>query len=422
MRHYEIIREYSRDKTVENWGQKMWDRISKDRDVPKNDRDVTDPEQQKELIASYIETLERADPTKNKQYVQNLIKFYINGERLEDLKSTAVDYLTKFHKLKAKKQIPSPRNDINRYANFGDFATVIDEYPDPEKAEKSKGNAKEVYKDANVRIIAPEDEQAACYYGQGTRWCTAATNGTNMFTDYRQTGPIYILIPTKQQYPGEKYQIAPLSDEYMNEKDGEVDIMDLKERFGSPGFLKWWANIHKDVLMTVRGFVNQSEDNREIFQTAWRKIADYAEKLIDYYLDTNEINEDEADRLRRSVIDTSNIDLADALDEAEDDEYRQWPLSEAPLAFFNYYHGQDVDWGEKEIYSEIADLASSLEFDYNEDTGEIDIKYPPKDQKAQKVEPVGQEDRQEDQLDKEIDQLNKNALSYLARQKVDNVP
>ena len=421
MRHYEIIREYSRDKTVENWGQKMWDRISKDRDVPKNDRDVTDPEEQQKVIARYLEILERADPTKNNQYVQNLIKFYIAGSRLEDLQSTAVEYLTKFQKLKARKMIPSPHNDIGRYADFRAFATAIDEYPDPEsKEEMPKGNAKEVYKDANVRIIAPEDEQAACYYGQGTRWCTAATNGTNMFTDYRQTGPIYILIPTKQQYPGEKYQISPHSDEYMNEQDEPLDIMDLKERFGTPGFLGWWKSIHKSIPMTVRGFVNQSEDNREIFQTAWRKISDYAEKLIDYYLDTNEIDEDEADRLRRSVIDTSNIELADALDDADDNEDRYWPLSAAPEAFFNYL-GQDVDWGEKEIYSEIADLAASLEFDYNEDTGEIDIKYPPKDQKAQKaqkVEPVGQED----QLDKEIDQLNKNALLYLARQKVDNVP
>ena len=417
MRHYEIIREYSRDKTVENWGQKMWDRISKDRDVPKNDRDVTDPEEQQKVIARYLEILERADPTKNNQYVQNLIKFYIAGSRLEDLQSTAVEYLTKFQKLKARKMIPSPHNDIGRYADFRAFATAIDEYPDPEsKEEMPKGNAKEVYKDANVRIIAPEDEQAACYYGQGTRWCTAADNN-NMFNEYNKDGPMYILIPTKPKYNGEKYQISPHSDEYMNEQDEPLDIMDLKERFGTPGFLGWWKSIHKGILMTVRGFVNQSEDNREIFQTAWRKISDYAEKLIDYYLDTNEIDEDEADRLRRSVIDTSNIELADALDDADDNEDRHWPLSAAPEAFFNYL-GQDVDWGEKEIYSEIADLAASLEFDYNEDTGEIDIKYPPKDQKAQKaqkVEPVGQEDRQEDQLDKEIDQLNKNALSYLAR-------
>jgi len=163
MRYYDLIREYSRDKTVENWGKKIAARIEQDRTLKSNFKDIKEPEQIAKFVADFvIEPLERADPTKNKQYVQNLIKFYIAGEQLEDLKSTAVEYLTKFHKLKAKKMIPSPRNDINRYTDFADFASVIDEYPDLEEKESMpKGEAKEVYKDANVRIISPKDKEAA---------------------------------------------------------------------------------------------------------------------------------------------------------------------------------------------------------------------------------------------------------------------
>jgi len=282
MRHYEFIREYSRDKTVENWGKKMWDRISKDPDIPQKTRDVTDLDEQMRAVAYYLERLERADPTKNKQYVQNLIKFYIGGERLEDLQSTAVDYLKKFHKLKAKKQIPSPRNDLNRYTSFGDFASVIDEYPDPEKAEKSKGDAQEVYKDANVRIITPKNTEAACYYGQGTRWCTAADNN-NLFDHYNKQGPMYILLPTKQKYNGEKYQIHPESGQYMDETDKAVAAHDLMDRFG-PDFQSWLFKVDHSLKLQVQFYPDDAK-----LESAWGEIAEIVKEWLQEweYVDDN---------------------------------------------------------------------------------------------------------------------------------------
>jgi hypothetical protein len=427
MRYYHLIREYSRDKTVENWGGKIAARVEQDRTLripgipPGLFKSLKEPEQITKFVADHIiKPLEQADPTKNKQYVQNLIKFYIAGEQLEDLTSTAVEYLTKFHKLKAKKQIPSPENDINRYTSFDDFANAIDEYPDPEeKQSMPKGEAKEVYKDANVRIIRPEDEEAACYYGQGTRWCTAATKGENLFNQYNQEGPLYILIPTKPQYNGEKYQIAPYSYQYMNEYDEEQDMMDVKERFSSPGFLKWWDDIHASQLMTVGYLIKAYKDK---FKSAWTAISDYAEKVINYYLDLGEIDEDEAYGLRKDFIEISEIPPDEILDQLEDNYEQNTHMSDTAY-FFIDFDSSGRNWNEKEIYRKIGDKVSNIKLKYDKNTGEIDIKYPPiKDQKAQKVELVGQEDRQEDQLDKEIDQLNKNALSYLARQKVDNVP
>ena len=48
---------------------------------------------------------------------------------------------------------------------------------------------------------------AACYYGQGTRWCTAATRGKNYFSEYHNESPLLIILPKEPQYPGEKYQL-----------------------------------------------------------------------------------------------------------------------------------------------------------------------------------------------------------------------
>jgi len=153
---------------------------------------------------------------------------------MEDASSTLADYLTKFHKLKVKRMIPSPRNDFLRYTTVGDFMSVVDEYPDPEENTKEvdKGTAVEYYNDSEIRIVLPQDVEAGCYYGQGTRWCTAAKNN-NMFNDYINHGKLYIVIPKHPAHKGEKYQIHFEENQCMNENDESVTIQALVQRFPS---------------------------------------------------------------------------------------------------------------------------------------------------------------------------------------------
>lgn len=181
------------------------------------------------VIDAILKVLEMADPTPNKQYVPWLASQYSKSQfidaegsiNLEDYISTIKEYLVKFDKLKNKKLLQHPRSDILKYEYLGDFMNVMDEYPDVHKdtAKVSKGQAKEVYKDGDLRIIVPEDKEAACYYGQGTRWCTAATRGDNMFDEYAESGKMYIIIPTKPSHTGEKYQFHFEENQFMDERD-----------------------------------------------------------------------------------------------------------------------------------------------------------------------------------------------------------
>jgi hypothetical protein len=126
--------------------------------------------------------------------------------------------------------IPSPRNDFMGYTNIGDFYSVVDEYPDVQAGQQDRGDAKEVYKDADLRIIKPADQTAACYYGQGTRWCTAAQNN-NMFNTYAKKGELYIIIPTKPAHAGEKYQFHFETKQFMDEKDHRANLSELRQRY-----------------------------------------------------------------------------------------------------------------------------------------------------------------------------------------------
>lgn len=207
-----------------------------------------DPAAQQELVDTYMEQLEAADPTLNKKYTQWLARQFMTSPmlKLEDLTSTLADYLAKFDKLNRKRQIESPFNDINRYKNVHVFMDKMDEYEDPVD-DTVRGKARTVFDGATVKVVVPEDEAAACTYGRQTRWCTAATRGTNYFDHYNRQGPLYILIPKSPEHEGEKYQLHFPSSQFMNEDDDEVSIKYiLKERF--PELLDFFMSVEKDTV------------------------------------------------------------------------------------------------------------------------------------------------------------------------------
>jgi len=247
-----LLVEYDRSKTAANFGEKILAIAAKDkwlvnelmarmRFLVGSDQLAlkfaelvkTDPQ---ETITKILEYLERGDPTPHKEYTPAIAKMYANGQsKMEDIVSTLADYLTKFDRLKRKKKIQPPRNDFNRYRNLEDFYDVVDEYPDEEEVKpETKQNAQELYRDSRLIVTVPRDVAAACYYGQGTRWCTAGKNN-NMY-DYYTKGdrPLYVIIPRQPAHPGEKYQFHFETKQFMNEQDRQIGmdgIAQLVQRF-----------------------------------------------------------------------------------------------------------------------------------------------------------------------------------------------
>jgi hypothetical protein len=223
VRARQFIFEYNQQATAQRFGDKILQTAVKDPspeiyniysllNAQKEFKDFNlSPNTKTNILISIMQAIEGADPTKNKEYTVFLAKMYAQGgwgAKIEDLESKVKPALEKFHLLKLKKKIPSPRNDIMRYTDLADFVAVMDEYEDPEeKKQVDKGTAKTVFENDAVRIVVPEDQNAACYYGQGTRWCTAATKGSNYFGHYSKEGPLYILLPKQPKYDGEKYQL-----------------------------------------------------------------------------------------------------------------------------------------------------------------------------------------------------------------------
>ena len=301
-----LLLEYNQQATAQRFGDKILQTAVKDPSpeishiyhMLQDRKEFKDfnltPNTKTNTLISIMQAIEACDPTKNKEYTVFLTKMYAQGgwgAKIEDLESKVKPALEKFHLLKLKKKIPAPRNDIMRYSDLADFVSVVEEYPDPEeKQQADKGTAKTVFENDAVRIVVPEDQNAACYYGQGTRWCTAATKGSNYFGHYSKDGPLYILLPKQPKHEGEKYQLHFASEQFMNEDDnavGDIVIL-LEQRFGN--LIPWF----QENVPEIRDWVMFADDEdleepltqiREIaMEHIWEMVNDW-EHNDDYYYD-----------------------------------------------------------------------------------------------------------------------------------------
>jgi hypothetical protein len=222
----------------------------------------------------------QADPT-GKKYVRWIVDSYVNGgiKRDEDLLSRVKPVLEHYEYLKSRNILSKQGQSWEQETNIDNYCGIvgcqkkgfekpgleelIDKYKEhleKEEDEKETKTAIELYNDDQIRIIQPTTKEDACYYGQSTKWCTAAKND-NMFDHYSKLGPLYIIIPKNPNYKDEKYQLSFDNNQFMNEKDEEVSLDELTEEY--PGIKIVMAKYF--VPLAERNFLDSSMMNWNIY-------------------------------------------------------------------------------------------------------------------------------------------------------------
>lgn len=312
MRAREFLVEYNRQKTADSIGPSLILALANDRSQglphfldslrlkiqglgrmdPAKYSAVIPPEQLKDNINAVLAAIEQRDPSPNKQYTPWLARMYAKsggGVGIEDLNRG--DLLGAFDTAKKRRMVKPEHADINRFKWYTDFEDAMEHhynnFEDLDADQRPEGTASKVYNDSNVTIVVPEDEAAACKYGRNTRWCTASTRGQNMFDQYNRMGKLYILIPKKPKYEGEKYQLHFSSNSYMDENDDPVDVMWLlNDRF--PGLSDFFVKIEPELKEKIL-FAPDEEIQKAIESVAelvqekvWETINEW-EMDDDYY-------------------------------------------------------------------------------------------------------------------------------------------
>jgi hypothetical protein len=342
MRYKELL-EYKRDITANNLGQQLLGRLENDNSVDSDyDLDLSDESELQEFISRKLEQVEKADPTPNKQYTEWLVRRYIDGSisRFEDALSTWADFLHEYHTLKIHRQLPQQIADINRFKGRDSalrlmlrINTLYDEFQTArnEKEVMPKGDAKEILNNSEVRIIIPNDEASACYYGQGTRWCTAAKNN-NMFGGYSSHNhPLFILLPKNPTHDGEKYQVHLLENEWMDEEDTEVGAQEVIERFSNTDLKSVFEKYDTDANLILE-FLSWRTITYTIDEITELIVKNKNVILSDWLSDTTQGNIN----AHRKIIDgMSSLHPTDEILDAMWENYGEWrmKLYELPDAY-----------------------------------------------------------------------------------------
>lgn len=212
------------------------------------------------ITAAMFNAIVEADPSKTKEYVDWLSQIYVDGNlKSEDLYK-ATEYLELYSKVRNKLN----GDEKNIYAFDTKNESYVDTYDgktktrkvkklkidslqtlyklirpfekkavsNKEKADEIKKQARKVYEDDNWLVVIPETKEAACFYGAGTQWCTAAKQN-NYFDYYNEQGDLFININKKTK---EKYQFHFEENQFMDETDSPVSLHYFRREIGLMDF------------------------------------------------------------------------------------------------------------------------------------------------------------------------------------------
>jgi hypothetical protein len=171
--------------------------------------------------------IETADPTRNNAFVVTLCRWYIGREirYLEDMgrAKIAIQTFVKF-----KNRIKGVNIRTISFTEFEEKMDAMNEtlsrsemWKEKEKSFYDTGQAELIRNSDEVKIVVPKTEEASCFFGRNTKWCTAATGGWNAFDEYNRGGPLYIVLFKKQNV---RWQFHFETGQFMNEKDEELDL------------------------------------------------------------------------------------------------------------------------------------------------------------------------------------------------------
>src|SRR6056300_500561 len=160
----------------------------------------------------------------NYKYVDWVMKRNFYNDNIIISLDSMINWLEKFDRVRKNLQY----KDINYYKNVQDLIDTLEVYGDTKSEERNKlkSGTEKIYEDNRVLVVKPLTKDASCYYGSGTRWCTAATQFGNRFDQYFKTGPLYYFIYKNMDKNNDFYKIAI----HYDSKNDRMTLYDAQDK------------------------------------------------------------------------------------------------------------------------------------------------------------------------------------------------
>ena len=152
--------------------------------------------------------------------------------------------------------------DINKYQSLEDIIKAIDAHENKVRREvKEVEGADVVYEDDRFTVVTPKTHKASCYYGAGTKWCTASMNGDSHFNNYNVDGKLFYFIDKKGKSNDRFYKVALLQ-----KYDGDKTYYDALDKSFSSGWILGSEEYQKIQKVIDEYIANNFSREVEIFK------------------------------------------------------------------------------------------------------------------------------------------------------------
>lgn len=134
--------------------------------------------------------------------------------------SVLVNSLNNFSKIGAN----LPKTDINQYKTIAELVDALDSYKNKSRRDYEViSGANLIYDDGRYFVVNPLTHDSSCYFGSGTKWCTAASTDQH-FQRYNDDGKLFYILDRTKPTRDSRYKIAILK-----KFDGDVSVWDATD-------------------------------------------------------------------------------------------------------------------------------------------------------------------------------------------------
>ena len=152
--------------------------------------------------------------------------------------------------------------DINQYKTFSELSTAIQKYENRIRREvQTIEGADLVYEDDKFTVVAPLTTKASCYYGAGTKWCTASSADNTHFNNYMTDGKLFYFIDKTKPTSDRFYKVALLK-----KFEGDESYFDAPDQKFTMGWILDTEELEK-IKLVINNYINSKyADKVELYK------------------------------------------------------------------------------------------------------------------------------------------------------------
>jgi len=195
----------------------------------------------RKFSTDHLNKITSSVPKKYLEWVGKVIDDVNFDENIQKL----VDGINKFEKHSTN----LPLTDINQYKSLDQLLKGISDYENkPRRDFKQVKGGIVVYDDGRYFVVNPSDHETSCYYGKGTKWCTAADSDIH-FKQFNEDGKLFYILDRSKPTNDPTYKVALLkkfdgNETFYDAKDETFNVSNAKILFGTDVYDKIMGSVN----------------------------------------------------------------------------------------------------------------------------------------------------------------------------------